>query len=417
LTYALDVWYEPPDRPDGARNTKGSVRALRQIIAVQKTATLAITGALRGTAADVLDPHAKVLPAEVMLWYICKRAYLRLCTLPKDHVLSQQITQAHSNRTRKLRHATPMERLAAAFDTNPNATEKIPTMKPKYDLKKYFDTQTFPTREDSIAHERSDDAKVKLYTDGSGQDGHVGAAASIYLKDMTNPTATRHLYLGKIDSHSTYEAEMVGLLLAIWLLITEAGHVLGRQKISIYTDNQSIIGALTSESRGPAEYLKDEIARICAKYLPNITLPSNKVTIKWISAHSDVTGNEKIDFEAKQAALGLTSRRQDLPRLLRSPLPNSISALRQDLKQEAKEKANNLWMTSPRWQQFKDLEADFEFRNFHKTIEKLDRHKASMLVKVRTKHIPLNDYLYRRKVVPSNALRNAATSGQRWGNV
>ncbi|PPQ80685.1 hypothetical protein CVT24_011068 [Panaeolus cyanescens] len=381
LTYALDVWYEPPDKPEGARNTKGSVRALRQITAVQKTATLAIMGALKGTAADVLDPHAKVLPARVLLWYICKRAHIRHCTLPKDHILNQQVADAHSNRTRKLRHTTPLEKLAVLFDTNPNTTEKIPAVKPKYDLAKYFDTLSFPTRDESIKHERLDDAKVTVYTDGSGQDGHVGAAASIYLNDMSNPTTTRHLYLGKIDSHSTYEAELVGLLLAVWLLITEAGHVLGRRRISIYTDNQSVIGALISESRGPAEYLKDEIARLCAKYFPNNIDPPHKVVIKWISAHSNVVGNEKIDQEAKQAAMGMSSPRQDLPRLLRSPLPMSVSALRQNLKREAKERANNQLKLSPRWPQFENLEADYNFDNYHKAIEKADRYKASILEK------------------------------------
>ncbi|PPR00222.1 hypothetical protein CVT24_004961 [Panaeolus cyanescens] len=411
LTYALDVWYEPPNKPDGAENTRGSVRALRQIITVQKTATLAITGALKGTAADVLDPHAKVLPAEALLWYVCKRAYLRLCTLPTDHVLSQAITDAHCNRTKKLRHATPLERMAVLFDVNPKSTEKIPTVKPRHDLRCYLDTLSFPSREDSIAHEKADNAKVKVFTDGSGQDGHVGAAASIYINDMTNPVSTRHLYLGTIDSHSTYEAELVGVLLAMWLLITEAGHVLGRQPISVYTDNQSVIGALTSESRGPAEYLKDEIARLCAKYFPNIPF-SRKVTVKWISAHSNVTGNEKIDFEAKQAAMGMTSRSQDLPRILRSPLPRSISALRQELKREAKEKANDMLKASPRWAQFRDLETDFDFANFHKAAEKLDRYKASVLVKIRTKHFPLNDYLHKRKIVQTNTCEQCETGAR-----
>ncbi|PPR05017.1 hypothetical protein CVT24_010210 [Panaeolus cyanescens] len=403
LTYALDVWYEPPNKPDGARNAKGSVRALRQIITVQKTATLAITGALKGTAADVLDPHAKVLPAEALLWYVCKRAYLRLCTLPRDHILSQTIADAHSNRTKKLRHASPLEKMAVLFDVNPNATEKIPAVKPRYDLGRYLTTLSFPSREDSIAHEKADNARVKLFTDGSGQDGHVGAAASIYLNDMTNPATTRHLYMGTIDSHSTYEAELVGLLLAVWLLITEAGHVLGRQPISVYTDNQSVLEALTSQSRGPAEYLKDEIARLCAKYFPNDSPFSHKISVNWISAHSDVTGNERIDFEAKQAAMGLTSRRQDLPRILRSPLPRSISALRQELKREAKEKAHVIIKASPRWPQFKDLETDYDFSNFHKAADKMDRYKASILVKIRTRHFPLNDYLHKRKIVQSNA--------------
>ncbi|PPQ81707.1 hypothetical protein CVT24_003288, partial [Panaeolus cyanescens] len=94
----------------------------------------------------------------------------------------------------------------------------------------------------------------------------------------------------------------------------------------------------------------------------------------------------------------------DVEALLALPLPRlSISALRQDLKREAREKAYDLLKTSPRWAQFKELETAYDFHNFHKTVEKVDRHKASILVKIRTRHFPLNDYLYKRKLVPSNA--------------
>ncbi|PPQ73739.1 hypothetical protein CVT24_006959, partial [Panaeolus cyanescens] len=387
-------------RPIGARNTKGSVEPLRRIKTVQKTATLAITGALKGSAADILDPHAGIPPAEVMLWSICKRSYIRLCSLPRDHVLHTIIASAHGIRDRDPKHLTPIETLAKLFDINPSATEKIPTLKSPSDVTNFVNTISFSTREESINHEKGDESKVKVYTDGSGQDGYVGAAASLYLNDMTNPVATRHIHLGTIGQHSTYEAELVGILLAIWLLITEAGHVLGRRPISIYTDNQSAIGAITSASRGPAEYIKDEIARLCAKYFPN--LPRfQKVDIKWISAHSEVPRNEKIDYEAKQASLGLSSAKQLLPRLLRTDLPLSVSALRQDLKTEIKEKSDAAIRLSPRWERFAPLEEDYNFTNFRKVADSVDRFKASLLVKMRTGHIPLNSYLHKRKLHPS----------------
>ncbi|PPQ85868.1 hypothetical protein CVT24_006388, partial [Panaeolus cyanescens] len=400
LTYALDVWYTPPNKPLGARNTSGSVEPLRRIKSVQKAATLAITGALKGTAADILDPHANVPPAEVMLWSICKRSYIRLCSLPSDHILHSAIVKAYATRDRPPRHSTPIETLARLFDINPGATEKIPTLKPPSDVSRFVNTLTFPSREESIRHEEDDTSSVKVYTDGSGQDGFVGAAASLYINDMSNPVATRHIHLGSIQQHSTYEAELVGILLAIWLLITEAGYVLGRRPISIYTDNQSAINAITSSTRGPADYIKDEFARLCTKYFP-ITPHYHKVDIKWISAHSEVPRNEKIDYEAKQASLGLTSAKQHLPRLLRTDLPLSVSALRQNLKKEITEKSNEAIRLSPRWDRFAPLEEDFKFTNFHNVANKTDRFKASLLVKIRTGHIPLNSYLHKRKVIPS----------------
>ncbi|PPQ99975.1 hypothetical protein CVT24_009556 [Panaeolus cyanescens] len=336
-----------------------------------------------------------------MLWAVCKRAYIRLCSLPADHILHKTVTEAYSDKDRPLSHPTPIEKLARLFNINPSTTEKIPALKAVSNLSNFVDTLSFPTREDSIEHERQDDTGTRVYTDGSGQDGYVGAAASLYLDNDHQPVATRHLHLGTMDQHSTYEAELVGILLAFWLLITEAGHILGRQPISIYTDNQSVISALTSGSRGPAEYIKDEIARLCDKYFPRHL--THRVTVKWISAHSEVPRNEKIDFEAKQASLGISSDRQHLPRLLRAPLPTSISALRQILKRETGVKSEEIWRQSPRWERFANFEDNYSFRNFHDIADSIDRHKATLLVKIRTDHFPLNAYLHKRKIIPSNA--------------
>ncbi|KAH6899298.1 hypothetical protein BKA70DRAFT_1115589, partial [Coprinopsis sp. MPI-PUGE-AT-0042] len=62
MTYALDVWYRPPLKEEGKRRNTGSVRAMKMMTKVQRMATLAITGAMRSTATDVLDAHAGIPP-------------------------------------------------------------------------------------------------------------------------------------------------------------------------------------------------------------------------------------------------------------------------------------------------------------------------------------------------------------------
>jgi hypothetical protein len=61
IQYAADVWITPLDRKSNAKKTAGSVSAIRRLSSVQRIATLAITGAMRSTATNVLEAHANIL--------------------------------------------------------------------------------------------------------------------------------------------------------------------------------------------------------------------------------------------------------------------------------------------------------------------------------------------------------------------
>ena len=85
----------------------------------------------------------------------------------------------------------------------------------------------------------------------------------------------------------------------------------------------------------------------------------------------------------------------ELPHILRSPLPVSISAA----KQEFNAKLNKLWMkvwdNSPRKIRFSQVNSEFPFTNFRKKLFKLTRKQSSIIMQIRTGHIPLNFYLKR----------------------
>ncbi|KAF9049685.1 hypothetical protein BJ165DRAFT_1608782 [Panaeolus papilionaceus] len=173
-------------------------------------------------------------------------------------------------------------------------------------------------------------------------------------------------------------------------MIMKASYAIGRQEITIYVDNQSVIQAISSNTPGPAEYLKKEFHRICDTYIRlmgNANLTKPLFRIKWISAHSKVERNKKIDEDAKEAVEGRTSRDFDLPHILRRQLPVS--------------KSNELWVTSARYDRYVNLKNDFQFKKFHRLANKLDRYKFTLLVKLRTKHLPLNDYLHKKKLICS----------------
>ena len=107
---------------------------------------------------------------------------------------------------------------------------------------------------------------------------------------------TIQAYISTADKHNTYKAEIIGAILTTWL-IHNTPETLGKM-ISLYTNNQSIIAALTSHESA--------------------------------TSHSKVKGNEDIDKTVKEAATGHSSTMVDLPIILRNSLPINTSAIKQE---------------------------------------------------------------------------------------
>ena len=60
---------------------------------------------------------------------------------------------------------------------------------------------------------------TRVYSDGSGLNNKIGAAAVLYRPNGS--TRTLQYHLGSTDQHTVYESEAVGLLLAANLILDE----------------------------------------------------------------------------------------------------------------------------------------------------------------------------------------------------
>jgi hypothetical protein len=120
-----------------------------------------------------------------------------------------------------------------------------------------------------------------------------------------------------------------------------------------------------------------------------------KLTIRWISSHSDVKGNEHADKLAKEAADGKTSPHEQLPPTLGEALPASASATKQEHLAHLKRKWKATWRKSPRHRRFTQIDDTFPFSKFREQQNELTRRQASLLIQVRSGHFPLNSYLHR----------------------
>lgn len=177
---------------------------------------------------------------------------------------------------------------------------KNPLTQPSYGI--HIDSN----REASITSEHNDTADFRIFSDGSGQEDGIGAAAILFKKHSARPIKTLKYHMGPPTSHNTYEAETVGAILAIWI-IKNTVEAIGKT-VSLYIDNQALVKALksTGSKTMAGQYLIDNFKKAAREL-------RCKLTIRWISSHSKVKGNEAADKLAKDAAAGQSSRRENRP--------------------------------------------------------------------------------------------------------
>ena len=176
------------------------------------------------------------------------------------------------------------------------------------------------SREESKEADDDDKATLKVYTDVSGQEGKAGTA-TVFFKGNTL-MGMLHYHLGSLEQHITYKAELVGILLGLWLIRREPDVDLA----SLKADSQAAIQALNTHTPRPGSHLLNEIHELSDSLYAR-SLSDLQLKISWISGHDGVAGNKRVDEEAKAAAKGDSSPWHELPPLLQSdPLPLSTTA-------------------------------------------------------------------------------------------
>ena len=259
FTYTTDIWIMPVCRATGDEKFKGSVGVVCKLTMVQHMASMAITGALRTSASDTMEVHANLLPLELLLNKVCHRATLQLVALPETHPLFKPVQQSAGRLIK--RHQSPLHHLFHAFNMQPSDCEMIAPMICPPNEDSAVQLRITNLCEESKEADAEDKADIHVYSDGSGIEGMAGAAAVLFC-DSWEAMSLRY-QLGLLTWHTTYDAEVVGVLLVLELIRREStGH-----SATIRLDNQAIIQALGGCSTKPAQALLNLIHEGCADWL------------------------------------------------------------------------------------------------------------------------------------------------------
>jgi ribonuclease HI len=239
----------------------------------------------------------------------------------------------------------------------------------------------------SIVRSRMDD--IKIFTDGSGYEGKIASAAVLYGKNNEPKEADSiRFQLGSIKKHTVFEAEIVGVVLALHTIKV----LRDEKRILIALDNQATIRALTNNCRQPGQYLLDEVHKMIGKLGKKI-----KIHLEWAPGHHDLEGNEAADAEAKRAASGDCTNSKDLPDILQKPLPFSIAAMKADFKDKSKLRWEEMWKKSPRFERFTKIDPNVPNPAIFKTLSSMKRQEASIVTQLRTNCIGLKVFLKKIK--------------------
>jgi ribonuclease HI len=397
MEYGLVVWYQPVRAGTNGGCKRGSVGTARKLGKVQNLAARQIVGGLRSTPIDFLNFHANLLPIELHLNKTVALATARLRSLPPSHPLAKPIKRCARSYPRY--HRGPLHELLATFPTNApletiDPTPVAPTWTPR------FTYHIASSREEAENRIKTYENDFCIYTDGSGMDNRIGAAAFSLGRDGA-PRARQHL-LGTDHEHTVFEGELVGVILALDIILAERR----LRSATILLDNQAAIRALQTNRPQPGQ----QLTRLFHKQLTKICQLRRtfRLHLAWVPGHAGVAGNERADELAKAASEGATTLLHTPVPLLNN-LPLSQSAVKMQIKLSALASWRAQWLSSKHGRRLRQFDSTPPGNQTQLLYRGLSRPAGSLLTQLRSGHVGLNQHLSRIKLVDSPKCPNCDT--------
>ena len=348
----------------------------------------AMLGTFRTAPTQALLYETQLIPVEQSLENRVLKSLTRIQTLPHDHPTSIWYKRAlQMHRAGTTPYPSNLEALAklaqrrdgTRLEDLPMETIK-PYIRPPW-WKSPVNIQIAQTREEAHEHhnrwqDRQD--TLHIYTDGSGLDNHIGAAA--YSPQLET---VRRQYLGTDRTTTVYAGELTGIRMALELYSESEGY----PSCDIYTDNQAAIRATAKPHRQSGQYIIAAILDIVDNL--RVTRPDGQITVRWTPAHEGIEGNERADEEARTA----TEERDEEPAL---PHLTLKAARVMEIDRATAEKSGKaIRRQAPNPTQHQRIVQAKRCKTGVRLYKDLTWKETSVLARLRTGHCGLNGFLHR----------------------
>jgi ribonuclease HI len=388
MLFGVSAWYQP------MLISKTKARATSQpFVGIQKRAACLISGAFRTTAAEALNTELHLQPITIHMNRLVKETALRLRTGPAIAVPPTMLRRRPMEE-RDWAGWTPME--AQAWKTGGCLTTPPGTLASVWESRKAFVQAPWQAPPEviiehrEVAVNRHNQILVKdprerpliLYTDGSGIEGRIGAAAIVNLEDQY-----AHSQMGDDDTSTVYAAELRAIEMALALVLEsmEPWAEQAKNGLVIFADSQAALKAL----RRPRMPSGQVYLAGCLDLIRQLGEKGIRTELRWIPAHQGVIGNEIVDRHAKEAAQELDGTQNPHNRHIRL-----AAAAKRRIRSDANMEWERAWTTEKTGRPTRRLIP----APTKKTLEYwsgLRKATASILMQLRTGRIGLSAYLSR----------------------
>ncbi|KAJ3552812.1 hypothetical protein NPX13_g11028 [Xylaria arbuscula] len=245
MLYACSVWSNADVR--GKAYTKKTLEMLQTI---QARAARTITGAFKATSRPALNIETYLLPVERQIW--------KHNTETIGRALSSQdvpeLERYKVNTQGKQKYTSPLQRISQEVQRWREPTGLTQEIIPPYITPPWWKGPTTHVREDVEKAESDHQRELEsgrntllIYTDGSGINGHTGAAAV-----CPKIRQTRKAYMGRDTVSTVYAGELQGINMALQLA-QDQRQGRRRDKAILYTDNQAAIRSTSRKTAYPGK--------------------------------------------------------------------------------------------------------------------------------------------------------------------
>ncbi|KAI2867039.1 hypothetical protein CBS11852_11467 [Aspergillus niger] len=377
VQYASTVWHDPlRDKTH-----------LRQLRTVQRTALIRILSAFRTVATSTLDVEAYMLPIHLRLRQRAQTTITQLHTLPRKHPIREVLLRARRRRDNVGSHARfPLaEALKTMNLERLDDLEMIdPAPQPPWRAEAFSKIDIATNRE--IAMEQAEAARSEsdlvVYSDASGRQGHLGAAAAV-LDDESVTTESLQIQVGPTDQWSVHAAELIGILYAINLINRivlqqrRAGQKRART-VTILSDSTSALLAIQK----PGSKSGQQIIYAILQAAKNTRTHGVTIRLQWVPGHSEILGNDAADRLAKEAAIpGKTH-----------PFSPLLSRERAYIRQGILTQWEKEWKESRDGGHLRKIDNTLPAKYTRRLYGALPRNRAYLLTQIRSGHCWLSTY-------------------------